>query len=216
MPKIGVVYLITNLVNGRYYIGQTRDYPKRKRQHLRAREDHAYPINRAIRKHGKENFEFSVLGEAEVGQALDSLEKLWILTSNATDNAFGYNLRMGGSVASFNEETRARMREACKTRPKQSAEARQRAASKMRGRKCPEHSARMRGRVKSPEECRRLSEALKGHVISEETKAKISATLLAKKLTMSPEHRAKVAEAARKRGVDQRARKAALCLSLPL
>jgi group I intron endonuclease len=196
---MGVIYLLTNLVTGRYYIGQTRDFAKRKRQHLRARGDHAYPINRAIRKYGAQNFEFYVLGEAPVGEELDDLERLWICLSNATDKTVGYNLRLGGSVASFNEETRERMRAACKLRPPQLPESRRRAAESMRGRKFPEHSLRMKGRPKSAETRRRLSESLKGHIISEETRAKISTTLRAKNLSMSEDHKAKVSAAAKKR-----------------
>jgi group I intron endonuclease len=196
---LGVVYLLTNLVTGHYYIGQTRDFAKRKRQHLRARGDHSYPINRAIRKYGAGNFDFSILGEAPVGDELNVLEQLLIITANATEKGIGYNLRMGGSVATFNEETRARMSAACKLRPPRSAESRQKASESMKGKKFPEHSIRMKGRIKSQETCKRLSESLKGHVISEETKAKISRTLLAKKLTMPDDHRAKVSAAAKKR-----------------
>ena len=45
----------------------------------------------------------------------------------------------------------------------------------------------LRGRVRSPEHCARLAEALRGHPISLETRAKISATLLAKTKEISCE-----------------------------
>ena len=205
--KYGVVYLLTNLVNGKYYIGQTRNIGERLRHHLAARKDHDYPINRAIRKYGRNSFASDILGEAEVGEELNNLERLWIAISNATDRHVGYNLREGGSVSGFNEETRKRMSIACKNRKPQSPESIKKRADSMRGRKCPEHSARMMGRIKSPETCRKLSESLKGHPISQETREKISVTLKAKKLTMSPEHRIIVSMTQKKLWAARRAEK---------
>lgn len=211
----GVVYILTNLVNGKYYIGQARNFAQRKRQHLRARTDHDYPINRAIRKHGKSNFEFSILGNAEVGPELDALEHLWILTANATNNAVGYNLRLGGSVASFNAETRARMSAFAKAR-RHSLETKKRIGDAQRGRKSPEHSLRMIGRKRSPEECRKISESQKGKVIPLEVREKISRTILAKGMKMSEEHKVKISQAATLRWQRYREQKEAACQSLLL
>lgn len=187
----GVVYLLTNLVNGKYYIGQTRDFKERLRHHLAARKDHNYPINRAVRKHGRENFVFEILGEAEVGEELNNLERLWISISNATDSSVGYNLREGGSVTSFNEETRKRMSEAAKKRGPQSPESIKKRIETMRGRKYPERSILMKGHIKSPETCRKLSESLKGHAISLETRNKISVALVGRKINRTEEQRKK-------------------------
>jgi group I intron endonuclease len=194
----GVVYLLTNLANGKYYIGQTRDLKERSRHHLTARRDHNYPINRAVRKHGRHNFVFEILGEAEVGAALNDLERLWIAVSNATDSSVGYNLREGGSVASFNEETRKRMSEAAKNRSPRSPESYRKGAEKQRGKKRPEQSIRMKGHIKSEETRRKLSESHKGKVIPQEIRNKISASLIGRPINRTIEQRMKHSESLRK------------------
>jgi len=49
----GMVYLITNEVNGKHYVGQTtRTVEQRFKEHMES----PYPIGKAIRKYGAENF----------------------------------------------------------------------------------------------------------------------------------------------------------------
>ena len=58
MGKSGI-YKITNKINGKLYIGSSKDLDKRREQHKRAYRDTI--IHTAIRKYGVENFQFEVL-----------------------------------------------------------------------------------------------------------------------------------------------------------
>lgn len=53
------IYKITNKVNGKVYIDQSKNIEKRWKQHLGAKDN--YLIHRAIRKYGKDNFSFEIV-----------------------------------------------------------------------------------------------------------------------------------------------------------
>lgn len=92
------IYKIENLLNGHCYIGQSRDIKKRWRVHCCTFEDNLskcydYPLYRAFRKYGIENFSFEVLQECSV-EELDNLEKHYIEKFDSYWN--GYNQDLGG------------------------------------------------------------------------------------------------------------------------
>ena len=89
----GVIYLITNLINSKPYVGQTKQaLEERFKQH--ARTDSL--IGNAIRKYGAENFTIEVLEECDTPDRLNEREIFWIATLNSkTPN--GYNLTDGGN-----------------------------------------------------------------------------------------------------------------------
>ena len=58
---VGVIYLITNLLNGKKYVGQTIQRLNIRMNHHRRGGD--LYIDRAIRKYGRENFKVEVLEE---------------------------------------------------------------------------------------------------------------------------------------------------------
>ena len=95
------VYLITNTVNGKVYVGKTKDFYKRYCQYVsdvRARVNgriNDYLMN-AFVKHGFEAFRFSVIEELEVEKCAER-ELYWIGFYNATKREFGYNLRTDSS-----------------------------------------------------------------------------------------------------------------------
>src|ERR1700722_3132659 len=55
------LYRITNLINGKIYIGQSVSPESRWRAHRRASEDPEWAIHYAMRKYGINNFEFEVI-----------------------------------------------------------------------------------------------------------------------------------------------------------
>lgn len=88
----GIIYKVTNKVNGKSYIGQTRyTLEFRWRQHLHKR-DNAY-FHNAIKKYGAENFSLEILEECDVDQ-LNSREIFYIAKYNTFEE--GYNLTIGG------------------------------------------------------------------------------------------------------------------------
>lgn len=88
----GIIYRITNKVNGKSYIGQTRyTLEFRWRQHIH-KKDNVY-FHNAIHKYGEENFEKEVLEECEA-KDLDSREIFYIAKYDTFNK--GYNLTIGG------------------------------------------------------------------------------------------------------------------------
>lgn len=76
------IYLIENLANGKKYIGQSVDVEKRWKNHLSAafninEKVYGYPLYRAIRKYGKDNFKFSMIEECNK-EELNDKEIYWI------------------------------------------------------------------------------------------------------------------------------------------
>lgn len=108
--KICGVYKITNLINGKVYIGQSRDIHKRWIDHRRKSPylSNIY-LHRAIRKHGIENFRFEVLEECRIDQ-LNDLERKYIIRYKSL-KPNGYNLDLGGGAGKeISKETKEKLR----------------------------------------------------------------------------------------------------------
>jgi group I intron endonuclease len=109
-PSYGVIYKITNVVNGKIYIGQTStSTSQRWREHVsdsRSPKRRFY-LHAAILKYGVENFISEVLGSASTKQELDLLEKLWIAGLNTTNPQKGYNCTSGGGACVHGPSSRA-------------------------------------------------------------------------------------------------------------
>jgi group I intron endonuclease len=99
------IYKIENLINGKVYIGQSRNIEKRWVAH-RTRpfnqnsNQYDIPLYRSIRKYGLENFSFVVLEETQI-EDLDNREKYWIEYYGSHNIEKGYNLTDGGNSAAF-------------------------------------------------------------------------------------------------------------------
>src|SRR5947209_14486093 len=103
----GIIYRITNLVNQKIYIGQTtRRLTHRWQQHCC--ETKCSKVTRAIRKYGPAAFRIEQIAQAESLERLNELEAYWIFTLQSHLPQFGYNLRLGGTGAPYNEEARAK------------------------------------------------------------------------------------------------------------
>ncbi|MFS0905698.1 GIY-YIG nuclease family protein [Priestia aryabhattai] len=104
----GIIYKITNLVNGKVYIGQsTRNLISRKREHFSdARVGSKLPIHNAIRKYGEASFIFEVIDEAFNEDELNNKEIHWIKDYNSYvhwNESNGYNCSLGGDKAGVGE-----------------------------------------------------------------------------------------------------------------
>lgn len=97
MTNITGIYKIQNNINHKNYIGQSKNVEMRWKQHIYSAEAGSqYPIHRALRKYGIENFTFSILEECEVSE-LNNKEIEWISKLNAYGD--GYNCTRGGEGA---------------------------------------------------------------------------------------------------------------------
>ena len=101
MAKISCIYKISNLINGKIYIGSAADFNKRKSNHLRqlnTNSHHSKYLQNSWNKNGPEIFSFSVLEVVDdinnllerEQHYLDSL--LFAKEKNCKFNNLGYNI----------------------------------------------------------------------------------------------------------------------------
>lgn len=93
--RIGGIYKITNKVDGKFYIGSTVDFNKRRATHryeLKANKHHNEYLQNAYNKYGIENFKFSILEIVENEEELRSKEQYYIDSLDACNRKIGYNL----------------------------------------------------------------------------------------------------------------------------
>lgn len=163
MKQYNYVYKITNLVNGKIYIGK----------HSTDNLDDNYMgsgtrLRQAYKKYGLECFIKEVIDYYTTEVELNQGEIYWIAKFNSTDPKIGYNLTYGGEGEIPTKETKKKMSESQKGRPlSEDHKTKLRKPHKMTYTKTEEHR-------------RKLSESLKGKLVgrhlSDETKQKISET----------------------------------------
>ena len=102
MQETGRIYVLTNKLNGKAYVGQTRYSVKRRIQwHIRdAQKGKSTLIAKAIRDYGIDNFEIKTLDDEILPEYLDECERYWIEKLN-TRSPFGYNMNAGGKAGYF-------------------------------------------------------------------------------------------------------------------
>lgn len=93
-----MVYLITNLVNDKYYVGKTvKSLNRRWSAHKkRAKTNPKSYIHNAIKRYGEENFDIQVLSKESDETKCINLEKVWIILLQSKSEDYGYNLTSGG------------------------------------------------------------------------------------------------------------------------
>jgi group I intron endonuclease len=110
-----VLYKITNLLNNKVYVGQTtRPLSHRWTQHLRDSVCFDYPLYRAIRKYGVENFKCEELLTANSIEELNKAEQQFINDLNTTNRYVGYNILPGGQNWKMPEEVKQKISKALK------------------------------------------------------------------------------------------------------
>ncbi len=95
--KIYVVYRIVCFVTGKSYIGQTCNYPSRKKNHfsnLRHNRHHNQYLQHACNKYGVKSLYIEILESDIPSDKVDDRERYWITEFDSFDN--GYNLSSGG------------------------------------------------------------------------------------------------------------------------
>lgn len=194
LPAAPGVYVIRHIATGREYVGQSLDVRKRIKSHRAADAQHY--LGRAIRAHGKAAFE-ACFWAAGAPADLGDME-IALIAARGTMAPAGYNLAAGGlgpTGVEWSDERKAaqsaRVRGvplALETREKMSA-----AATARNPFKGKTHSAETRAKMGA------AAIALHtGRKRSDETKARISASLMGRAAPVIPaETRARMAEARR-------------------
>jgi group I intron endonuclease len=88
------IYIITNKVNGKQYVGMTKNIKRRWHQHISANGS-APALHAAIKKYGNDGFIYSYICDAFDFEAACDLEQVLIKQHN-TKTPYGYNLTDGG------------------------------------------------------------------------------------------------------------------------
>ena len=91
------IYKITNVINGKIYIGQSINILNRWIQHRCSNDN--MPIHRAMRKYGVDNFILEILEECDRTE-LDEREIYWIGYYDGYNDINCYNATRGGEGAS--------------------------------------------------------------------------------------------------------------------
>jgi len=202
----GIIYKITNKVNGKVYIGQTTQTGGFRARYygsiINTTNGH---LKASINKYGVENFNISeVYDIAFSKEELDIKETIYIQLYRSYEPQYGYNKELGGASGLPTIEVRKKMSKA------------------QRGRLITnEHRKKISKSQKitlsRPEVKKKKSEAMKGvnnpnygKKFNEEHKRKISEALRGKK--HSEETRKKLKEKARK-GVNNPVARAVICLN---
>jgi predicted GIY-YIG superfamily endonuclease len=103
--RIYTIYMATNMVNGKRYIGFDSAWPRRMRTHISTAYNDSikaqkYRFHAAIRKYGKNNFEWTVLYQSHDGEHTKNSMEQHFITEYRTYSGFsdcnGYNLSIGG------------------------------------------------------------------------------------------------------------------------
>lgn len=95
--KGGIIYKITNQINGRFYIGSTNNLIKRYYTHvydIRSNKKTCIKLIRAVKKYGEDNFKFEILCECDANETIkieqgyiDSLKPEYNIAKIAGSNA---------------------------------------------------------------------------------------------------------------------------------
>lgn len=145
----GIIYLILNKINGKYYVGQTvQGQEVRWQKHLSDSIHRSLSLfGRAIQKYGPENFRVETLCECPDQESLDSSEVFFIQFLGSWKRSFGYNIDKGGKGKGriLVEETKEKIRKGLLGKP-HSPERNKKTADTKRGKK---HSEEHKNHISS-------------------------------------------------------------------
>jgi group I intron endonuclease len=149
----GTIYRITNIHNGKIYIGQTvRSINSRWVRHKRdaIKKNSSLAIHGAIRKYGIKNFKIEIVEECKSLKEMNDREIFHIKHLNSM-YPNGYNLTPGGYNTVHSQETRDKISKALKGKPSPN-----------------------KGKKQKKSTIRKRTESLRGKKLSDKHKEKLS------------------------------------------
>lgn len=151
------IYIITNLITGKRYIGQSIDIQRRFHDHRCISHESNRHLKYALAKYGKENFKYEVLEECDESE-LNEKERYYIEKLKPE-----YNVANGGqdSLRRYPDEIKKKISEKSKEQWANMSD--------------EEKKARIKNNLKGPR---------KGHAVSEKTKQKLRDKNLGKKQSL--------------------------------
>lgn len=212
------IYVVANQVNGKRYVGQSKDATKRFATHKKnARRNVDGALYSAIRKYGADKFVMRVIESCPTRDRANEMERRWISLCSSRTHEHGYNLTAGGDGGSDpSAETRAKIGAAARNRSAESLAKMRRprseeAVASMRASRKPHSAATLEklrlahlGKRASQEARAKMSAAHKGRVVTEETRNRLS--IAAKRVTENIKRNLHTTESNRSRVWDDAAR----------
>lgn len=173
------IYLITNLINNKKYVGQTIKNPSvRWRQHNNESKVPKYVIHFAMRKHSIDNFQFEVIDESAFNlDELNDLEEFYVSFYD-TFKGHGYNSTSGGEHYLMSEEAKQKISDVNKGNTywlgrKHSEETKKKMSENMKGKYVGKLNG-FYGKTHTEETIKLLSDSHKTENLSKETRQKMS------------------------------------------
>ena len=190
---MGLIYISTNKVNGKSYIGKTYDSLEcRKSNHKWFALNNLYDVHfhRAIRKYGFDKFEWNIIEDNIDKNDLEEKEVYYVDKFDTFKN--GYNMTIGGEKNySLSEESKKKISDTHRGK-KLSKETKLKISNSVKNLYTDEYrkliSIKTKKAMLNPEVKRRLSISHKGHKHSEETKKKMIESKSKKYIIHSPEN----------------------------
>jgi group I intron endonuclease len=160
------IYKITNKINGKIYIGKTKNVKSRWQKHIWVANNKKYnrPLHNNIRKYGSQNFNIEIIDSYELEIDAFMAETKHILDYQSNDLTKGMNLTAGGEGPSgmkHSNKTKEHLSIVC-SGWSQSEEAKQKIGQAHKG------------KIVSKETREKLKAANLGKILSEETRNKLS------------------------------------------
>jgi group I intron endonuclease len=183
METYGIIYKITNTINGKIYIGQTiQTLKQRKKDHRNCMERLKHlALYRAFRKHGFEKFDWTIIYYAKDKNDLDETEKYYIKFFKTMSPKHGYNMTYGGEGGQHPIEIKQKISKSLQGRIF-SDETRKKLSLSLKGKYTKERSSWW-GRKHTDDERKKIGDAQKGdknHMYGKkataETRKKMSAS----------------------------------------
>lgn len=180
----GYIYMTTNLINNRKYIGQKKSEVFLGNKYLGS----GIILRQAVRAYGKENFQVVLIEECDTKEELDEKEKYYIELYNAAYSDEFYNIALGGqSQAHVHSEEEKKKISEKQIGKKLSDETKQRISLSLK-----EHYLEHPACAISEEQKLKISEKMKGRAVDDEVRMKISESHIG--VPLSDHHKQRISE----------------------